>query len=153
MATLKTDVQTAQTTGFAKDRVEGQKVTGEVRYVEAVYTTTGAEAAADVIEVVTLPVGAIVLPERSSIACEALGGTGTALSKLGDAGDDDRYSATGVVLTAAAHTAVTPALATSVLVRTPLTTTTNVLKATVALSSGSVTAGKKIVFLLAFRMP
>lgn len=153
MATLKTDVQTAQTTGFAKDRVEGQKVTGDIRYTEAVYTTTGAEAAGDIIEVVTLPIGAIVLPEKSSIACEASGGTGTAISKLGDAGDDDRYSATSVALTSAANTAVTPALATSVTVRTPMTSTTNVLKATVALTSGSVTAGKKVVFLVAFRMP
>lgn len=153
MATLKTDIRTAQTTGNPKDRVEGQKVSGDIRYCEAVYTTTGAEAAGDIIEIVTLTAGAIILPEKCSVACEASGGTGTAISKIGDASDDDRYSATSIALTSAAIIAVTPALATSVTLRTPLTADTNTLKATVALTSGSVTAGKKVVFLIAYRMP
>lgn len=153
MALLKTDVASSQASPNAKDRIDGQKVTGQVLYAEALYRTTGAEAAGDIIDVVTLPLGAVVLPEKSHIACEALGGTGTAISKLGDGSDDDRYSATSVALTSAALTAVTAAAATSVLTRHAVTPATNVVKATVALTSGSVTADRKVVFVIAFRMP
>jgi len=153
MATLYTDVATKQDSPLPANRVAGNKITGENRYIEAVYTTTGAEAASDIIDVTDIPIGAVVIPELSRVACEASGGTGTAISKIGDASDDDRYSATSIALTSAATTAVTPAVATSVTLRTPVTSTTKRIKATVALSSGSVTAGKKVVFTIAYRLP
>ena len=154
MATLATDIALAQQSlKGASARPDGGKVFGAYHVLEAVYTTTGAEAATDVIDIGILPEGCIVLPEKSKVACEASGGTGTAVSKLGDASDDDRYSATSIALTSAAVTDVTPAVATGVITRTPVTADTNTIKATLALTSGSVTAGKKIVFLIAFRKP
>ncbi|MBN8708981.1 MAG: hypothetical protein J0I10_06345 [Verrucomicrobia bacterium] len=153
MATVKTDVATAQSSSNPRDRGDGNKVTGDLRIAEAVYTTTTALAASDVIDVVTLPVGAIVLPERSWVASEGTGGTGTAIAKLGDALDDDRYSATSVAIASAASSAVTAAAATSVVVRTPVTKDTATVKATVALSSGTVTAGKVVRFSIAYLLP
>lgn len=151
MANLNTDIYAGQI-GNVGGRPEGQRVTGDVLFLQALYTTTGAEAAADVINIGLLPIGAIIIPHLSRVSCEALGGTGTAISKIGDAADDDRYSATSIAVTSAASTAVTPVAGGETSLYKVISET-NVLKATVALSSGSVTAGKKLLFLIAYRMP
>jgi hypothetical protein len=104
------------------------------------------------VNVITLPVGAVVLPENCRYAYEASGGTGTAISTLGDAGDDDRYSATSVTITSAGTTAVTP-VTDRVLTRYEVTASTNTVIAKLGLSSGSVTAGKKIKFVIGYRLP
>lgn len=156
MATLNTDVATAQASPNVKDRVDGNSVTGQIRYAEAVFTTPAAPstllASGDVINIVTLPVGAIVLPERSWVANEALAGTSTVISKIGDSADDDRYSATSISLVSAGSVAVTAAAATSVVVRTPVTKDTNTLKATVTFT-GAVTTGVKVRFSIAYILP
>ncbi|GAT35616.1 hypothetical protein TSACC_3687 [Terrimicrobium sacchariphilum] len=153
MATVKTDVATSQSSNSVRDRGDSNKVSGDIRIAEAVYTTTAGLAAGDIIDIVQLPIGAIVLPERSWVANEASGGTGAAIAKIGDAEDDDRYSATSIDLTSAGARAVTAVNTTAVLVRTPVTKTTNTIKATVALTSGNVTAGKLIRFSIAYILP
>ncbi|GAT33292.1 hypothetical protein TSACC_21705 [Terrimicrobium sacchariphilum] len=153
MATVLTDVATFQASTNPKDRGDANKVSAEIRIAEAVYTTTAGWSDGDIINVVTLPIGAIVLPERSWVATEATGGTGTAISKIGDASDDDRYSSTSITLTSAATIAVTAASSTGTIVRTPVTSATNTIKATCALSSSTVTAGKKIRFSIAYILP
>jgi len=154
MATLYTDIAAAQQDyrGLSK-RPDGSKVTGKYGVLEAVYTTTGAEAAADIIDIGDIPVGAVVIPEESRIASEACGGTGFTAATIGDSAASARYSATAVSLVTAASAALTPALATGVTLRTPVTESTKTIKATLALSSGSVTAAKKVVFTIVFRHP
>jgi hypothetical protein len=152
MATFNTAEYTKQADGLLSNRVAGQIASGDIRIAEAVYTTAGTEAASDLVNVITLPIGAVVLPENCRYAYEASGGTGTAISTLGDAGDDDRYSATSVTITSAGTTAVT-AVTDRVLTRYAVTASTNTVIAKLGLSSGSVTAGKKIKFVIAYRLP
>lgn len=152
MATFNTAEYTKQADGRLSNRVEGNLTSGDIRLAETVYTTAGTEAANDLVNVITLPIGAVVLPELCRYAYEASGGTGTAIATLGDAGDDDRYSATSVTITSAGYTAVTP-VADRVLTRYAVTSATNTVIAKLGLSSGSVTAGKKVKFVIAYRLP
>lgn len=154
MATLYTDIAAAQQDyrGLSK-RPDGSKVTGKYGVLEAVYTATGLEANGDIIDIGDIPEGAVVIPEESRIASEACGGTGSAIATVGDSADADRYSATSVALTSAATAALTPAIATSIIVRTAATAATKTIKAAFALSSGAMTAGKKVVFTIVFRHP
>ena len=159
MALLKTNQATAQQSGLVASSIDGNDVTGRLAYAFPVYTTTGAEAAADILDIVELPVGATFLPSLSRVSSEACGGTGFAIASLGDgvsggaaAVTAARYSSTAISLVTAASSAVTPAVAQAA-VPTAVTEATNCIKGTIALSSGSVTAGKKVQFIIAYRMP
>lgn len=154
MPTFTTDIAAAQQDyrGLQK-RPDAARVTGKNGILEAVYTTTGAEVAADIIDIGDIPVGAVVIPELCRVANEALGGTGTTVATIGDAADADRYSATAIAVVNAGANAVTPALTTGVITRTPATEDTKTIKAVLGLSSGSITAGRKIVFTIVFRHP
>lgn len=154
MPTFTTDIAAAQQDyrGLQK-RPDAARVTGRNGILEAIYTTTGAEAAADIIDIGDVPVGAVVIPELCRVAGEASGGTGTTIATIGDSADADRYSATAIALTSAHATTVTPAIATGVVVRTPVTEDTKTIKAVLGLSSGSLTAGRRIVFTIVFRHP
>lgn len=156
MATFYTDIAPSDLTLNVKNRVDGNLVTGNVVFAEATYTCTGTEAATgDSINIAVLPVGAMPLPELWRVSNEAsLGGSSVAISTLGDASDADRYSATSISLNSstAGSAAVTPAVATSVLPRYAITADTQTVTAAFA-RTNAVTAGKKISFLLAFRMP
>ena len=152
MATFNSAQYTKQADGKLSNRVEGNLVTGDIRVAEATYTTAGTEAANDLVNVITLPVGAVVLSELCRYAYEAAGGTGTAIATLGDAGDDDRYSATSVAITSAGYTAVTP-VSGNVLTRYTVTSTTNTVIAKLGLTSGSVTSGKLVKFVVVYRLP
>lgn len=152
MATFKTDIQTGQT-GFAVSRPEGEKVTGEVMFAQAEWTVpTTTVTTGDTIEIITLPVGAIVIPELSRTNTDGLGGTTPAISKIGDSADDDRYTATSQAVLSAGANAWTPNVTASVVPRYVVTKDTNVLIATLT-HGGAPTAGKKIGWLIAFRMP
>src|SRR4051812_37075769 len=107
MATLKTDLATLQSSAtLARDRASGNALTGRLVTAFATYTMTGAEAAGDVINIASLPIGAVFCPTLSRVVPEACGGTGTTIAPLGDVGDVDRYSATAIVLTSAATLAI-----------------------------------------------
>lgn len=156
MATFTTAEASKQDTGLVASRVQGNLATGDVRYIEATYTCTGTEAATgDIIDVTDVPVGATVLPELCRVSNEAsLGGSLVAISTLGDAGSASRYSATSVSLNSstAGSQAFTPAVATSVLPRFTVTAATKRIQAAFA-RTNAVTAGKKISFLIAYRLP
>jgi hypothetical protein len=161
MAILNTQTYLDQISGNPRKRLDAQVASGEVRFIEIPYVTTAAEVAGDILNVYQLNNGVVVLPEQSWVASEGIGGTGVTISKLGDAVDDDRYSATAIALTAAGLiNPLTPNMAASVLVRTPTNSgdpltaapATNVLKAVLA-GTLPVTAGKKVIFGIAFRLP
>jgi len=156
MATFNTAEATKQNDALLANRVQGNLATGDIRYVEATYTCTGTEAASgDIIDVTDVPVGCQVIPELCRVSNEAsLGGSSVAIPTLGDAGDADRYSATSVSLNSstAGSQAFTAAVATSVLPRFTVTAATKRIQAAFA-RTNAVTAGKKISFLIAYRLP
>ncbi len=155
MATIYTDIAPSDLTLNVKNRIDGDLVTGNVVYAQATYTCSGSETTDDNINVAVLPVGAIPLPELWRVNNEASMGGGTlAIAKIGDAADDNRYSATSISINSstAGTQAVTPAIATSVLPRYVITADTQTVVANFTRVTAA-TAGKKISFLLAFRMP
>lgn len=158
MATFYTDIAPENLTLNVRNRTEGDLVTGNVVYAQATYTATGTEAASgDNINVAVLPVGAIPLPELWRVNNEAsMGGSAIAIPTIGDAVDADRYMVSGNSLSINSSTAgsqaVTAAVATSVLPRHTVTEATQTVVAAIT-RTNALTAGKKISFLLAFRMP
>jgi hypothetical protein len=156
MANFNTAEAALQQNGLLAQRVDGNLATGDIRYFEATYTCNGTEAASlDNIVVGDVPVGAVVLPEMCRVSNEASMGGGTlAIPTLGDALDVDRYSATSVAInsTTAGSTAFTPAVATSVLPRFVVTAATRTILAAFTRVTAP-TAGKKISFLITYRLP
>lgn len=149
MANLATAEYTKQISPNPKDRLPGTETSSPLRWMRARYTSTGAEAAADVLYICKLPIGARVVPHLIRVSCEAMGGTGTTLATIGDLVDADRYSATAVTLTSAANLAVTPTAAIGLDPHT-IIEGTDIITATLGLSSGSVTADKDIEFLIPY---
>jgi len=88
MATL---YSTQITNDRAKPPVRGEfnRNGSALRYKLGTYVFSGAEAAADVIQMISLPMGAIINQALSYLEWEDMGGTITA--DVGDDGDDDRY--------------------------------------------------------------
>ena len=76
MATFKSNLATTQTQN-GDNRVDGRLLAGKVRQCNATITVAGTEATSDVIEVVTLPTGALINLAESYIVTEALGTTFT----------------------------------------------------------------------------
>ncbi len=155
MATFYADIAPSDLTLNVRNRTNGDLTHGDVRYAEATYTCTGTEAASgDNIEVAVLPVGSTPLPELWRVSHEAsLGGSVVAIPTIGDASDVDRYSATSISLNSstANSQAVTPAVATSVLPRYVVTEATQRVVAAIT-RTNAVTAGKKISFLIAYKL-
>jgi hypothetical protein len=152
MPTFNTDNFTIQESAQLRSRIKSSVINGDVKIFRAQYTATGTEVAADLIAIGKLPVGAVLLPHDCRYSYQAMGGTGTALSQLGDATTANRYSSTSVAITSAGTTAVTP---TAAIALTPyeIEAGNETIFATLALSSGTMTAGQKISFLLAYIMP
>jgi hypothetical protein len=155
MATLYTDIASSDLTLNVRNRNNSDLTHGDLRFAEATYTCTGNEAASgDNIEVCVLPVGAVPVPELWRVANEAsLGGSVVAIPKIGDADNDDRYSATSISVNSstAGSAAVTAAVATSVLPRYTVTEATQRVVAAIT-RTNAVTAGKKISFLIAYKL-
>ena len=151
MATLNTEVSTAQISGLLKDRtVNSQGTTGRVMHLTALYTTTAAEVTADVINIAALPIGAVLLADLCRVSTDGTGGTTPLITQIGDAASAARYSATTITL-AAGSLAVTPVTANMV---TPysIASGNEIIKATITFT-GTLTAGKLIRFRLAYLMP
>jgi hypothetical protein len=153
MATFDTDIITAQESVTARNLLPGRRVTGNLVWLEAVYTATGTEAATgDSIDICDLPIGAQVFPELIRIINEAsMGGSDLALPKIGDAVDDDRYTGTSVSVHSsnAAVQTVTPNVAASGISRHTVTADTRRVTATFT-RTNAMTAGKKIKFVIPY---
>ncbi len=153
MATLLTDLATNNAATnwrsalFPSDR---EKVT--VRYATAIYTATAAELTGDIISILDLPIGSVVLPDLCKVMTDGVGGTG-AITTLGDAGSINRYSATSIAVASSGINAVTGTNA--IAVANPpyrVVAGNETLKATLTLST-ALTAGKLIVFRIAYILP
>lgn len=152
MPQFNADTFNTQNTAELRARLKNSVAFGDVKVLRATYTATGTEVASDTIAICKLPVGAVVVPHDCRYAYQAMGGTGTAIGTLGDAGVSNRYSSTGVVVTSAGTTAVTP---TNAIALTPyeIEAGNETILATLSISSGSMTAGQKITFWIAYIMP
>jgi len=131
--------------------VDGDDVTGVVLMSTISYTLAGTEAANDTIQLVDLPLGAVVVPQLSYCTTSADPGT-TLTLKVGDAADDDRY-ASGIVLSAGGavpftNTNIPAAVATPYRIAT---TANQRIVCTVA-SAASLTAAVKVIFTIAYRV-
>jgi hypothetical protein len=99
-------------------------------------------------------VGAVPVPELWRVSNEAsMGGSVIAIPKIGDAADDNRYSDTSISInsSSAGSAAVTAAVATSVLPRYVVTEATQRVVTTFS-RTNALTAGKKISFLIAYKL-
>ena len=153
MPSFSSDIQANVDLGTLPSRNNNAALTsGQKRHVSALITTTAAWAANDLVHVFTLPIGSVLIPEECRVSMEACGGTGTAFASMGDDGNASRYSATSISLTSAATTAVTPTAA-NALAPFVIVPGTEVIKFTVALSSGTVTAGRLIRVRLTYIAP
>jgi len=86
MANIYTALATAQNADLVASNPNGSLLTGDVKFAQCSYTTTGTTAAADVLYLAKLPVGAIVIPGLSFVDTEDCG---TDISiKVGDSDDD-----------------------------------------------------------------
>lgn len=154
MPAYETDLYALEAVGRLDLRGETAANAGRpIMYKEALATTTAAWAADELISVCKLPIGAQVIPSLCRLGCEASGGTGATIATLGDIGDDDRYSATAVVTTSEASLPFVERVANA---HTPFvidTEANSIIKAKIGLSSGNFTAGKKILFKIAYILP
>ena len=156
MATFNTDVaagQLAVTTFSARDRVEGQRVTGDVRILEAIYTTTATEASTDLVRFGILPIGAILFTENCWIFSEGTGGTTAAFTSVGDEADSARYATADLALTAASSAPIKLTPLTAVLLTRPVITSAMVAIVGVLSGTFPMTINKKVVIHLEYRMP
>ena len=155
MATFYADIAPSDLTLNVRNRTNGDLTHGDVRFAEATYTATGTEAASgDTIQVAVLPVGAVPVPELWRVANEAsMGGSVIAIPTLGDAVDADRYSATSISVNSstAGSAAVTANVTASVLPRHTVTEATQRVVAAIT-RTNALTAGKKISFLIAYKL-
>jgi hypothetical protein len=155
MATFYTNIAASDLTLNVRNRNNGDLTHGDVRFAEATYTATGTEAASgDRIEVCVLPVGAVPVPELWRVSNEALmGGSSVLINTLGDASDADRYSNISISINSSGtgSAAVTPNVAASVLPRHTVTEATQRVVAAIS-RTNALTAGKKISFLIAYKL-
>lgn len=153
MATYYSDIATAELAGpniHSRLKTAAQVGRG-LQMKEARVTTTAAMAADELINLCALPIGAKVIPQLCRVLTEASGGTGTTIATIGDAEDDDRYSATAIVLTSAANLAVVPAAA--ITASYAILAGNEIIKAKIGLASGAITAGKIIIFQIVYINP
>ncbi len=154
MAAYTSTLFDKESAGLLRDRGNTAPNVGRaIQWKEVLVLTTAAWAADELISICTLPIGAQVIPNLCRLGCEASGGTGATIATLGDAGDDDRYSATAVVTTAEASLPFVERVANA---HTPFvidTAVNAIIKAKIGLSSGSFTASKRILFKIAYINP
>ena len=76
MATFKSDIYTTQSAATGDNRADGRLLSGKVRQAVATVTLAGSEVAADIINLVELPQGALIDASQSFVQAE---NPGTAL--------------------------------------------------------------------------
>lgn len=150
MAILKSDAIVRKEQIAISNKAEASNLTGKLPLIETVsYTLTGSEAANDTIQLMDLPVGAVVIPDLCSVTSADPGTTLTL--DIGDAADVDRY-ADDIVLNAGGRVGFNSTLPVPAGITTPyLTVATSRVFATVK-TAAALTAAVKLNFLIAYRI-
>jgi hypothetical protein len=146
-------LQVAAETSFA-DRIDDKrKIEGAVQYVTVKVPLTTDNAQSDVIELIELPVGAILLPELSKVLVTDDATSGALTLDIGDSSDADRY-ADGVNCASAGTVDFTSVVSTTVPAglhtRHEVTSTTRLVTLTLATFTATIEAGELIV-VIAFK--
>jgi hypothetical protein len=131
-------------------RASGLNVTSQLMFLVSTYTTTGTEVANDLINVGLLPAGVVVVPDMCRVSTDGIGGTGATVATLGDALDDDRYSATAVAVVSAGSSLFTGVNA-QLVAPVAVPEGGEIIRAKIGLSSGSITAARRLTFTIAYR--
>lgn len=121
-----------------------------IRFIPIEYTLAGTEAANDTINLFRAQVGSTLIPSLCRITCED---PGTALTiDIGDAGDSDRYLDGAALTTAHDLTfgALASVTATAAQYRPVKITDANKDIVATVMTATSLTAGAKLLILLAF---
>lgn len=151
MATFKSSLitkQDAARTGLRNGILDGDDQSGVLLYATATYTLLGTEAAADIIDLVDLPKGAVLVPQLSHVICTD---PGTALViDIGDAADTDRY-ANDIVLSAGGLVGFCSATQPDAAINPLRTTTQTRVYATIGTAT-ALTAAVKLAFTIAYRV-
>ena len=150
MPTLNGPLYDAQIGGNPRNRVDAAVMSAEVRYAELPWVIKGSEAAGDILLFGQLQNGVIIYPELCALISEGVGGTGVVLSKVGDALDDDRYSAANLAATAAGYVPFT-VIAANRAAAYVLADGGNVIQATLG-GTLPATTGKKMWLKMAYRI-
>lgn len=150
MATVYTTLGTAQASELVRDRADGKVLSGEVRFAQGSFTTTGTTAAGDVLNICKLPKGAVVIPGLSFIDTEDCG-TDINIT-IGDdiAPDADKYS-TAISLATAGRIAFVSGVAGP----NPVALTQEAWVTGTLADAGSisVTSDKDLTVWVAYRLP
>jgi hypothetical protein len=152
MATFKSDLVTKSETNRISTGIrDGDDANGKLTLATAHVTLTGSTAAADILQIIpaqSLPLGAVVIPQLSSVTCSDPGTTLTL--NVGFTADPDAYAA-GIVLSAGGKidfTSGTKPAAVSTPVR--IEGEADAIFATVATAS-TITNGTVLTFVIAYR--
>lgn len=154
MATQLTDIATleATTNGWRNALFSSDREKATHRVATAIYTVTGNETTADLIAILSLPIGAVVIPDLCKVSSDGIGGTG-AITQIGDAASAARYSATSIAVASAVTTAVTTTNA--IAVANPpyqVVAGNETILATLTFAT-AITVGKLIVFRIVYILP
>jgi len=152
MADFKADIKTAQDDVNVRQRVEGQRLTGDMRFLRAVYTTGVTEVATDTVSFCDLPIGSYLIPWLTWVSTDGVGGTSVIFTSFGDSGDVARYATADLALTAAGGPLVLTPLNAILITPFAVTAAAKTLRGALA-GTFPMTAGKKIVLNAVFRMP
>ena len=156
MATKYTNIETALTN--PKDRYDGKIRSGKIQLTRATWTPDGTDVQNNVVNIVTLPVGAMVIPHLSQLSMESSAANGSPVLDLsiGDGGDADRYMlATDVKAGGTfvfAQDGLSPATRPAGCTPYYLRSGSNIVKATITSSAPNATAttGSTVVFDIAW---
>lgn len=152
MPTFKSDLVTkrdAAPKSISANTIDGDAVAGIALRTTAIYTIAGTEVANDIIELVDIPLGAVIIPQECSILAED---PGTALViDIGDTANDDGV-ADGVVLSAGGlFNAVSNSAAIPADALTPRRHNSPTRLFATVKTATELTAGAKLVFIIAYR--
>lgn len=98
MATVNSDIYAKQIDPTLGNRNAGLKENSPLRFLDALYTMLGTEAANDLINIAKLPQGAVIDPCHSTVVGDGVATTATLhvgdddTAGVGAAADDDRYA-------------------------------------------------------------
>lgn len=112
MADIYTTEATSQNsalTNAASRVVDGTQISGNIRGFR-VTRVVASDATSDVLYLIKLEKGDRLLPESLRVYCDVPAGTAYNIATVGDLADADRYSATGLNISAGGYFAFTPAV-------------------------------------------
>lgn len=147
LTSTQRDAQVAAALNFADRLDDHRQIGGFVQYAKCVVTTTADNDAADEIDLVELPLGAVVLPELSFIIVTDDMSSGAVTIDIGDSDTVDRYCDGANCAAVGTVQFLAPAIPDALLTEHRVTADTRLIKATMATMAATIEAGQFVVIL------